>query len=102
MSEYAIIISDEAKKDIDNLTDIIMYEYQAPFTAFKYMQELLEASLSLSHTAEAYPVQSNHSFRKYGQYVRRINYKKMAIIYTVHGTTVYIQRVIPASVITEL
>ena len=38
----------------------------------------------------------------YGTNARRINYKKMAIIYTVHDNIVYIHRIIPASLITSL
>ena len=101
MVNYTVYLSDESKKDIYTLTNVIMYEYKAPATAFKYIQGLLDTILSLEQTAEAFPLQSHRFFLKYGQYVRRINYKRMAIIYTVYGSTVYIHRVMPAASISE-
>jgi len=38
---------------------------------------------------------------KYGFFVRRINYKKMAILYTVYEDTVLIHRVVAGSMITD-
>jgi len=51
----------------------------------------------------AFPYCQNKSVTEaYGVNARRINFKKMAIIYTIHGSTVYVHRVIAASMITDL
>ncbi|GAB6011751.1 hypothetical protein [Viscerimonas tarda] len=52
--------------------------------------------------APIYAIQRQQSLKKYGHNVRRLNYKKMAIIYTVHSTTVYIHRIVPANTISGL
>ena len=100
MDDYQIILSKEAKKDIDNLTEVIKNEYKAPFTAFKYVQELLDEILSLSKFPKIYAEKFYPAFLHYGS-VRRINYKRMAIIYTVDEQTVYIHRIMPASMILD-
>jgi len=56
----------------------------------------------LKNNAETFTIQSGIFFLQYGFNVRRLNYKKMTIIYTVMNDTVYIQRVVPSSTITEL
>lgn len=99
---YTVKLSDNADQDIDNLSDAIIYTYQAPNTAFKYVQGLLNAIQSLSKNPESPPIQTRTSLQQYGANVRRINYKKMAIIYTVHGNIVYIHRIIAGSMITGL
>ncbi len=102
MSAYRVLLSDDARADIDSLTTVILFEYQAPLTAFRYIQGLLDTILSLEKSAESFPLQTHPSLLKYGHYVRRVNYKRMAIFYTVHGSTVYIHRVLAASLINEL
>ena len=102
MGRYIIFLSDESKSDIDNLSDAIMYDYQAPVTAFNYVQRLLDTIFSLSNSPKSFPIQTSAFFLRYGTNVHRINYKKMAIIYTVHGDAVYIHRILPANLITSL
>jgi plasmid stabilization system protein ParE len=99
---YEIVYSETAKNDIDDLFFFIVSEYKTYNTAEKYVDGIEQAILSLELYAEIFPLQTNRFFRKYGQYVRRINYKKMAIIYTVHDTTVYIHRIVPAAIVNVL
>jgi hypothetical protein len=69
----------------------------------KFMATFLSFQLkSLSHSAESYPISSLKAILQYGYNARRINYKKMAIIYTVHQKTVLVRRVIPGALIPEL
>ena len=96
---YSVFLSDDAEKDIIKLGDVIKHDYRAPVTAFKYVQGLLNTIKSLQKAPEAYLVQTNQSLQQYGQNVRRVNYKKMAIIYTVHNNIVYIQRIIPSTIV---
>ncbi|MDR0371562.1 MAG: hypothetical protein LBH80_06895 [Prevotellaceae bacterium] len=49
---------------------------------------------------KSYPVQTNRSLLQYGINVRRINYKRLAIIYTVHEDIVYIHRIVASSMLT--
>ncbi|HEY5509358.1 MAG TPA: type II toxin-antitoxin system RelE/ParE family toxin [Paludibacter sp.] len=100
MVRFDIAFSEEAKNDIQNLSDAIMYQYKAPTTAFCYIQGLLDEIKKLRTHAESYSIQASSYFSQYGFNVRRLNYKKMAIIYTVTNNTAYIKRVVPASTIT--
>lgn len=102
MTRYRIVYSPEANNDIVELTNVITYDYSAPLTAFRYVQGLKETIELLTKFPKSYPLQTRTSLSRYGQNVRRINYKRMAIIYTVHGNIVYIHRIIPASIITSL
>ncbi len=99
---YRIKLSDEAKKDFDEYLHHIRAVYHAPLTAIKHYAELTKIINNLKCFPESYPVQTGISFLRFGPNVRRINYKKMAIIYTVHGDIVYIQRIMPANLITSL
>ncbi|HAF62421.1 MAG TPA: hypothetical protein DCK95_08855 [Anaerolineaceae bacterium] len=99
---YHIKLSDEAKKDFDEYIHYIRGVYHAPLTAIKHYAGLTKTINSLKSFPESYPIQTGISFLRYGSNVRRINYKKMAIIYTVHGDIVYIHRIRPANLITSL
>ena len=79
-------MSDDAERDIDKLGNIIVYDYQAPDIAFKYVQGLLNIVNSLAKSPEIYAIQTRKSLRQCGHNERRVNYKKMAIIYTIHDT----------------
>ena len=99
MARFEIVFSEQANTDIQNLTDAIMYEFQAPLTAFKYVQGLLNEIKKLKTIANFLPVQKSSYFLQYGFNVKRLRYKKMTIIYTVIGNAVYIIRVVPSSTI---
>jgi len=99
---YRLKLSDEAVKDIDEYIDHIRYTYDAPLAAIRHYAGLTEVINSLRRFPYRHSIQTGASFFRYGVNVRRINYKKMAIIYTVSGDTVYIHRVIPSSLITSI
>jgi len=102
MKHYNVIYSLEADEDINNLFEFIVFQYKAPLTAFKYVQGLLDEIKRLSRSAESFSIQTRKSLQQYGPYPRRVNYKKMAIIYNVINDVVYIRRVIPANTISGL
>jgi len=102
MNLYQILFTEEAKQDIKQLSDVIKHQYKSPLTAFNYLQGLVDEIKKLRVSAESYIIQTRKSFTKYGYNVRRVNYKKMAILYTVSNKTVYIHRVVPASTIADL
>jgi len=99
---YQLAFSSQAYMDMRNLSDTIMYTYKMPLTAEKYIRGLRQEIEQLRRNPEAYHIQTSCSLLQYGTNVRRINYKKMAIIYTIHENTVYIHRIIAALMITRL
>ena len=99
---YRIKLSDEAKKDFDEYIYHIQTVYHAPITAIKHYAELLNCINSLKIFPERHLLQFSIFFLRFGPNVRRVNYKKMAIIYSVYGDTVYIHRIMPSNLITNL
>lgn len=102
MKLYNIVVTPGARRDLINLSNVIKYEYSAPLTATKYLRELNREMRKLQQSVESYAVQTNKFLQQYGPEPRRLNYKKMAIIYNVINDVVYIRRVIPANTILEL
>ena len=80
MKKYRIEVSEEAGFDLDRLSEVIINEYKSPLTAFRYVRDLKIEIKRLSILAESPPIQSIESLMRYGQAVRRLNYKKMAVI----------------------
>ena len=66
MVRFDIAFSEEAKNDIQNLSDAIMYQYKAPTTAFGYIQGLLDEIKKLWTHAESYSIQASSYFSQYG------------------------------------
>ena len=100
--KYNVFLSKVADADLDDYIDYILYTCNAQITASKHYAGLLEAIAKLEKYADIYPIQTRKLFCKYGINVRRLNYKKMTIIYTIHGQIVYVHRIIAASMITGL
>jgi len=102
MKSYVVRISKQADIDIENLHFYIFDICKSPITSKRYIEGIYNKLKSLTHSAESYPISSIKSVSLYGYNARRINYKKMAIIYTVHQKTVLIHRVISGTLISEL
>ena len=102
MKKFWIVYSRDADTDLQNLSDVIMFKYHAPLTAVRYLNGLQKEISRLSVLAEAIPYYSRPQLLKYGQNTKRINYKEMAVIFSIHGHIVYIHRIIPANVISGL
>ena len=96
---YRIELSEEADADLVRLAHTIMYDFGSPLTSFKYVRELKQTINGLKHNPECHAVRDNRFLLQFGTNVRRINYKKMAIIYTIHGDLVYIHRIIAGSLL---
>lgn len=80
----------------------ISYQYKFPLTALKYLKEIYAEMRKLEYSAISYQIQTRKHLQQYGPFPRRVNYKKMAIIYNVINDVVYIRRVIPANTISGL
>ena len=102
MKKYKIDLSELAVSDIDDFIEYIIFVYKAPITAKRHYDGLFKTIKSLSLIAENLPITNKTNFQQFGYNVRRINHKKMTIIYTVHFDIVYIHRVIAQSLITDL
>lgn len=101
MTSFKIVYSQEANTDLERLFQLVVCNYQAPFTAYRYIQGIIDVIKGLAKFPESLPVQTSAYYLRFGTNVRRINYKKMAVIYGVYGNVVYIHRIIPASMITS-
>jgi plasmid stabilization system protein ParE len=99
MKVYAVKISMQANSDIENLHSYIYEHCKSPLTAKRYVEGLYLRIKSLAHSAESFPISSQRSVLQYGFNARRINYKKIAIIFTVHDKTVLIRRLTPGTLI---
>ena len=99
---YKVEMSDEAKFDFRSYIAHISLECAAPLTAIKHYAGIADALKGLERNPFINPIRDNISLKQYGTNVRRENYKKMAIIYTIHNNIVYIHRILAGSLITGL
>ena len=102
---YKLEYSPQTKEDIDSLAYWISEEKGMPKTAMKYVDDLLKAITDMAKRPTTYPMERNVSVALlFGMNVRRLNFKKYAILYTVIEAekTVYIYRVIAQSMITGI
>ena len=100
MRTNVVRIADIALQDIEYVHDYIAYELFEPITADKYIRGIYDAikHLSLYGTSVAVS-EKDFLLSQYGSTVRNINYKKMAVIYTIENNQIIIQRIIAASLI---
>lgn len=102
MKNYIIVVSKEATNDLIDLSNVISFDYKSPLTSVRYINGLKKDISKLSRSAESFSIQTRKSLQQYGPAPRRINYKKMAIVYNVINGVVYIRRVIPSNSIAGL
>jgi hypothetical protein len=99
MKAYTIRISKQADQEIENLHFYIFEICKSPITAKRYIEGLYSEIISLSYSAGSYPISNLKSILYYGYNARRINYKKVSIIFTIHGNIVLVHRVISGTMI---
>ena len=100
MRKYLVKITDIALQDIENVHDYIAYELLEPNTADKYIRGIYDAIKHLSIYGTSIAVsERDFLLSQYGSTVRNVNYKKIAIIYTVENDKIIIQRVTTATLI---
>jgi len=103
MKKYRVVLLPDANRDFDKYIDYIVYNCHSPRTALKHRNDLVKELKSLEVSAESYPIKpSSRSLFKYGEFVRTVNFKKMTIVYTVHGDVVCVHRIIASSLLTDL
>ncbi|MCL2649574.1 MAG: type II toxin-antitoxin system RelE/ParE family toxin [Candidatus Azobacteroides sp.] len=101
MKKYRVVIENEAMTDLYKYVHFIHSEYKMPITAAKHLAGLRKEIKKLAINAEIFAICTNESLQKYGSNVRRVEFKRMAIIYTVSQSTVSVKRIIPASMIID-
>jgi mRNA-degrading endonuclease RelE of RelBE toxin-antitoxin system len=99
MKTYKVFFTEQAREELKKLSYIIIEEYKSPLTAVRYLRNLYEEINKLKKSAESYSIQKGKYFKQFGNNVRRINYKKMTVIYLVNSDTVYVLSIIPSSII---
>lgn len=96
MARFKIVLTDNATRNIDQYIDFITLNYSAPLTALRHYQGLFDTIYSLQLIADSIPFVSNsfiiHSF---GFGAKRINYKRMTIIFKIQNNTVIVLAVVP-------
>ena len=98
MARFEIFVTEEAEKDLQELKDAIEFSYQAPFTAKRYVEELNTKMQWLANGADYFPVVPELSYQ-FGCDMRRLNFKRMAILYSIEGDIVNILRIIPQNMV---
>ena len=101
MTNYEISLSKEADQDFVSYVNFIKYECKSPLTALRHYEGLYKTLQQLRISPEAHQIQTRSYFMKFGISVRKVSYKKMAIIYTAHENIVYVHRIIASAMITE-
>ena len=99
--KYNTKVSDAAKADFREYIHFIIAECGNTIDAAKHYADIQNTIKELRKNPYVNAVRYEKSLQRYGQDVRRANYKKMAIIYTVNDATVYVHRIIPSSMITD-
>ena len=98
MKQFEISLTSKALSDVDKLRFAIVFKYRAPLTAKRYLKGLNDTIQSLKIGADSIQINSELS-GLHGFDIRRINYKEMAIPYSIEDNIVYIHRIMPQSMI---
>ena len=98
MARFEIFVTEEAEKDLQELKDAIEFSYQAPLTAKRYVEELNTKMQWLANGADYFPIVPELSYQ-FGCDMRRLNFKRMAILYSIEGDIVNILRIIPQNMV---
>lgn len=98
MIQFEISVTSKALSDVDKLRFAIIFKYRAPLTAKRYLKGLNDTIQSLKIGADSIQIDADLS-AMCGFEIRRVNYKEMAILYSVEGNVVYIHRIMPQSMI---
>jgi len=102
MNKFNVELSDDAQTDFFEYINHIIEVYKEPITAAKHYSAFIKELMKLEYTADIYQIQNRDDFHNFGTNVRRVNFKKMAIIYTIHGDMVLIRHIVAASTITGI
>ena len=97
MKKYNIVYSEQAMNDVDDLFYFIKIECHSPITAKKYIDGVFKTIKIILIHPESFSISDSKSTLQYGFDVRKINYKKVTILYSVYKDLVYIHRIMASS-----
>ena len=95
MKTFKLEYSPEAKEDIRHLTYTIVHKYKSKKTATSYVRAVRDTINGLKKF-NGY-AKCRWMSHLYGPGVRRLSHGHTSIIFSVHGGTVYVHRVMPSS-----
>ena len=94
MKIYTVLIKDSALHDIDDIADEILNISKSIYIAEKYIDGLNAEIQKLSIHGASLPFCDNKNITEiYGKCIRRVNYKKIAILFYIANDTVLIQEI---------
>lgn len=94
----ALEYHEEALEDIYQLNGYIEEKCKAPLTARRYLEGMEKSILWLQENADIFPIVPELSLQM-GYSIRRLNYEKMAVLYSIDEDIVHIHRIIPQSMV---
>jgi len=92
--KYRIKLSEDAESDMFAYIDAIYFDYDAPLTATRVYRQLMKKIYTLKSNPGIYTIRTEPWYWKYGHFVRRLNFKGVAIIYTIEDDVVLIHRIV--------
>jgi plasmid stabilization system protein ParE len=94
MKKYNVRIKKSALDEIDSIADDILNVSKSLDIAKKYIDGLYIAIQRLSFYGASLPFCQNRSMTaKYGKYIRRMNYRKIAVLFYVEEDDILIQEI---------
>ena len=94
MKVYKIFINESALHDIDDIADNILNISKSINIAEKYIEGLYSEINKLSiHGASLSFCQNEDVTSIYGKYIRRMNYKKLTVLFFIKNDTILIQEI---------
>ena len=76
MRKFGIVYSKDAADDLQNLSDVKMYNYKSPLTAVRYLNGLQKEIKRLSVLADALPYYKRPQLQIYAQNTSVLTIKK--------------------------
>lgn len=92
---FEVVLSETANNDIENMAENFMQGGIKTLTGYRYMVELMREMMKLKPKADKYQSIRKKNLFPYGSNLRKLNYKKSSVIFTIISCKVYIFRIIP-------
>jgi plasmid stabilization system protein ParE len=100
MKKYTLVVTTRARRDITDVYNHIHDVYKQSLTANRYLTGIINKINRLPiYGAPIAPSQNAWLQFHFGTTIRHIRYKRMTILFTVHGHCIFIKRVIAAKFI---
>ncbi len=103
MRKSNVYISQEIIDDLDFIAECVYFVSCSNIIADRYIEGIRSTIFDLANYGTSVAFCTNSSIvAKYGPFVKRINYKKVAIIYAVAGNDIYILELVFQHSITDI